>query len=59
MTRNLETADKVAKLTLASATIVLYFFRLIQGPFAEALLLLSVTVLGVYLIKLVTHSQGD
>jgi hypothetical protein len=59
MTRNLETADKLAKLTLAASTVVLYFFKLIRGPFAEALLLLSVTVIGIYLIKLVTHSQED
>jgi hypothetical protein len=59
MTRNLETADRIAKLTLSSLTVVLYFFRLIQGPFAEALLVLSVTVLGIYFIKLVTHSSEN
>jgi len=59
MTKNLETADRIAKLALASVTVILYFFRMIQGPFAEALLVLSVTVLGIYLIKLVTHSPEN
>ena len=59
MTKNLETADRISKLTLASLTVVLYVFRVIQGPFAEALLLLSITVIAIYFIKLVSHSSGD
>ena len=59
MTRNLETADRIAKLTLALMTVLLYFLRLIQGPFAEALLILSITVLAIYLLKVLTHNPGD
>jgi hypothetical protein len=51
MTKNLETADKIAKLMLSSATITLYFFDVIGGPFAKALLVLSGAVLSVYFIK--------
>jgi hypothetical protein len=51
MTKNLDTADRIAKLALAGTTLILYFSRLIQGPFAGALLILSVTVIFIYLIK--------
>jgi len=51
VTRNLETADAIAKLVLASATIILYFTGLISGPFAVALVLLSVCVLLIFLLK--------
>lgn len=51
MTRNLETADKIAKLTLSLATITLYFFDVIGGPFAKALMGLSAVVVSLYLIK--------
>jgi hypothetical protein len=51
MTRNLETADKIAKLTLSGATIALYFFDVIGGPFAKALVVLSAVVVSIYFIK--------
>lgn len=53
MTRNLEAADKIAKLTLSSATITLYFFDVIGGPFAKALMVLSAIVVSIYLIRIV------
>jgi hypothetical protein len=59
MTKNLETADRIAKLALALMIVVLYFFRLIQGPFAEALLILSITVLAIYLLRTLMHNPGD
>ena len=55
MTRNLETADKIAKLTLSSATLTLYFLDFISGPFARALMVLSALVVGIYLIRTVFH----
>jgi hypothetical protein len=51
MTKNLETADKIAKLALALTTLVFYFFDIINGPFATGLMLLSVMVILVYFIK--------
>jgi hypothetical protein len=57
MTRNLETADRIAKLTLAALTSTLYFFGLIQGPFAKALLILSLTVIVIYVIKVSFQSR--
>lgn len=51
MTRNLDAADKIAKLTLSSATIALYFIDVIGGPFAKALVVLSAVVVSLYFIK--------
>lgn len=58
MAKNLETADKIAKLTLSSATITLYCFNVIGGPFARALMVLSVVVLLIYFLKLVFVKDG-
>jgi hypothetical protein len=53
MTRNLDTADKIAKLTLSSSTIALYVFGAIGGPFARLLMVLSVIVVSIYFVKIV------
>ena len=53
MTKNLETADNIVKLVLASATIVLFYTRIIAGPFAVVLVVLSFIVLLIYGIRLV------
>jgi hypothetical protein len=59
MTRNLETADKITKLTLAVATVILYFLHLIEGPFAKALLILSVGVIIISIIKVMIHRLDE
>jgi hypothetical protein len=59
MTRNLETADKITKLTLAVATVILYFLHLIEGPFAKALLILSVGVITISIIKVMIHRLDE
>ncbi|MDQ2658673.1 MAG: hypothetical protein M3Y60_14720 [Bacteroidota bacterium] len=51
ITRDLETADAIAKLILSIATILLFLAGVIGGPFAVALVVLSVLVLFLYLIK--------
>lgn len=51
MTRNLETADIIVKVVLAITVIVFYFTRIINGPFAIALLVLAVAVLLIFLAK--------
>jgi type IV secretory pathway VirB2 component (pilin) len=58
MPRNLETADKIAKLTLASATLILYFLDFISGPFARALMVLSAVVVCIYFIRTV-FAKGE
>jgi len=52
MKRNLEKADAIVKVVLAVATIVLFLTKVIAGPFAVMLVVLSVIVLGFYLVKL-------
>lgn len=52
MTKNLETADDIVKLVLACSTIVLFFARVIAGPFALALVFLSVLILLIYSARL-------
>jgi len=49
MTKSLETADHVLKLVLASAVVVCYAFRLINGPFATVLFILASIVLLFFL----------
>ena len=52
MTKNLEAADRISKLALSTMTVVFYLFDLIQGPFATILMILSVTMILGYLIKI-------
>ena len=59
MTKNLETADRIAKLMLSVLTLVLYFFGVIQGPLAITLIVLSSIVILLYIIRLaVAGSDG-
>ena len=53
MTKNLETADTIVKLVLAIATIILFAARVITGPLAILLVLLSIIVLTVYATRLI------
>ncbi|MBI1767190.1 MAG: hypothetical protein HYR67_02310 [Bacteroidetes bacterium] len=57
MTKNLHTADLLAKLALSILTILSYFFRMISGPFAEVLMILSFIVLIIYVIKAATEKD--
>jgi hypothetical protein len=52
MTKNLDTADRITKLTLSGMIIFSYFADIINGPLALFLVILSVTVLVVNLIRL-------
>jgi hypothetical protein len=58
MTKNLETADRIAKLALSLLTLVLYFFGVIRGPLAVTLIVLSIIVILLYLIRLAAV-RGD
>ena len=51
MTRNLDTADTLAKLLLSICTVVLYFTGVIAGPFALLLFVLSIVIISIYLIR--------
>ena len=51
MTQNLETADRVIKLILAIAVVISYFTKLITGPLALALLILSIIGLLIFFAK--------
>lgn len=57
MTRNLETADAVAKLALSILAIVSYAIDLIEGKVALALVVLSLIVLMLAVIKLLIHRK--
>ncbi|MEO5603856.1 MAG: DUF2892 domain-containing protein [Cyclobacteriaceae bacterium] len=52
MTKNLKTADTIVKLILAVTVLIFYFTRLISGPFAMALMFLSLIVILIFLIQL-------
>lgn len=51
MIKNLEAADTIVKLALATATIALYVSGAIAGRFALALVVLSVLVLLIYVLR--------
>jgi hypothetical protein len=53
MTKNLEAADKIAKLTLSLLTVVFYFSGVIEGPFAGGLMIVSVVIMVIYFVKMV------
>lgn len=58
MTKNLETADRIAKLALAITTTVLYLSGIIAGPSALALFLLSILVLLIFVLKRVVRRKA-
>jgi hypothetical protein len=51
MTKNLETADRIAKLTLSLMTMLFYFTGVIDGPFASVLMIVSIAILLIYFVK--------
>lgn len=53
MTKNLETADRIAKLALSVSTVVLFFTGIIAGPFARWLVILSFVIIGLFVVRLV------
>lgn len=55
MTRNLDKADAIVKVVLATATIALFIAKVIAGPFAVFLTLLSVIVLLLYGARLLVR----
>lgn len=53
MTGNLETADTIVKLVLAIAVLISYFAHIITGPFATALMILSVIVVLIFVVRFI------
>jgi hypothetical protein len=53
MTKNLETVDRIAKLTLSVLTLGFYAVGVIDGPFAKALMIVSVAALVISFAKVV------
>jgi len=51
MTKNLQTADLIVKLTLAIAVIAFYVAKMITGPLATVLLVLAIVTLTIFLAK--------
>lgn len=51
MTKNLEHADTVVKLTLAVSVIILFITGIINGPFAIALTVLSGLTIAIFAVK--------
>jgi hypothetical protein len=51
MARSPQTTDTVVKLLIAVSGVILYFTKLITGPFAIALLTLSIIVVVVFVVK--------
>lgn len=58
MTKNLETADRITKLMLSIATSVFYLLGVIEGPFAQILMIISVAVIMIYLVRFIFHKTG-
>ena len=57
MTKNLETADTIVKLILASAVIVLKVTRALTGPFATLLVILAVIVIFLTIVRTIPRSR--
>ena len=57
MTKNLEAADHIVKLVLAICTIGLYLAGVIAGPFAIALVFLSLIILIIFAVRLVLRKH--
>lgn len=51
MIHNLNSADRLIKLTLSVSVVVLYLIGVISGPEGTMLLILSCSLLAVYLAK--------
>lgn len=54
MTKNLETADRIAKLVLAVGTVLLFFAGVIAGPFAHFLVAVSAVIIVIFLFRLIS-----
>jgi hypothetical protein len=54
MTKNLRTADTIAKLVLSASTVVFFFAGVIGGPFARFLVILSFVTLGIFIVRLIS-----
>lgn len=53
MKKNLHTADSIVKLVLSILVIVAYFTGVITGPFAHALLVLSLIILVIFIARII------
>lgn len=53
MTKNLKTADLIAKIVLSISVILFYFLNAISGPLADVLLVLAILVLVIFIAKLI------
>lgn len=52
MTKNLETADSIAKLALALMIITFHFTHVISGPLATFVVILAFVVILIFTVKL-------
>lgn len=52
MTKNLETADTIVKMTLAITVLVFYFTNVITGPFAKALMIIATIVVVIFIARI-------
>ncbi len=57
MTQNLETADIIVKLILASSIIVLRMTNTLTGPFATLLVVLAVIVITLTIMRMIPRSR--
>lgn len=57
MTKNLEKADTVAKLTLAVSVIIFYATHIINGPFARALTAVAALTILIFVVKFIYHRK--
>lgn len=51
MTKNIETADRILKLTLSGTVLICYAIGVMSGPLAVVLLILATTVLASSLLQ--------
>ncbi len=59
MTKNLEKADTIVKLTLALSVIVFYSLDIINGPFARVLTALSGLTVVIFIVKHLYNRKPD
>lgn len=62
MSKNLEKADTVVKLTLAVSVLIFYLTNIINGPFARTLAILAAITIVIFIVRFIykrtTGSEG-
>lgn len=59
MTKNLEKADVIVKLVLSATVLTLYVCRVITGPWAHAMAVLSGGIILIFCLRLLVKGKNS